>query len=214
MDAETRFAKTFKLSSENTKMWLLRFVENRVGVGSRYRDVMKYITNNGIEQKDRSGAISRALGRIKTPSDLDITALCKIIKCGNILFHPHEDITAGHAQNTVGDLIDRLRQQRNDIVHTGEASLDVNDYKLYLVEFRDVASHFEKVNGVAPDTYKNEIDEIDRQHWADQVVKNEVQRYKVYVETIVRHEFITQGKTNITWHNDVARYLYIVLIIL
>ncbi|XP_071125859.1 uncharacterized protein [Mytilus edulis] len=190
MDAETRFAKIFKLISENSKIWILIFVENRVGVGSRYRDLVEYTRANVLGE--RSDAISRALVRINTPSDWDITALVAIVKYGDILFHPHEDISIGHAANTVGDLIDRLRQKRNDIVHSGEASLDNDDYTRYLDEIRDVASYFERVNGVERNTYKKEIDEIDRQHWADKVVKDEVQRYRVYVETVVRHEFITQ----------------------
>lgn len=54
----------------------------------------------------------------------------------------------------------------------------VDDYTHYLDDFFFLASHFERINGVEQHTYTNGIDQIDRQRWADQVVKDEILRLR------------------------------------
>ncbi|CAG2185480.1 PDHX [Mytilus edulis] len=135
------------------------------------RDLKTYIKAEHIDSKDTTGSIQRALRKMSKSSDLDITAL----------------------NNTVGDLIVRLRHLRNDIVHSGEASLELDEYNCHLDELRYIAKYFERVNGVAQDTYKNEIDYIDRKIWADKEVQDEIQLFKTYLENILQSAIFQQA---------------------
>lgn len=208
MDAQTRFAKMFKLTSENGKMWILIFVERKIGVGMQCRDLKTYIKAEHIDSKDTTGSIQRALRKMSKSSDLDITALNVIVNRGEIL-KSTEKASTGLVKNTVGDLIVRLRHLRNDIVHSGEASLELDEYNCHLDELRYIAKYFERVNGVAQDTYKNEIDYIDRKIWADKEVQDEIQLFKTYLENILQSAIFQQGNMSIMniLHNHVAIYI-------
>lgn len=195
MDDQTRFAKMFKLTSENGKMWILIYVENKIGVGMQCRDLKTYIKAERIESKDQTGTLSIALSKMRKSSDLDIIALNIIVEKGNILNFKEKEVCG--VPNVVGHLIARLRHLRNDIAHTGEARLEVEDYNCYLDKLRDIAKHFEIVNGVAQYTYKQEIDHIDRQKWADKEVQDTLQLYHTYLENIMQSAIFQQGNMSI-----------------
>ena len=120
-------------------------------------------------------------------SEISISTLCVVIKTGKLL-KLLEQKSVGHHNNTVGDLIDRIRLLRNIFLRTGEAHLDESDYDDYINDLKDIGRHFERINGETGGTYTTEIDEIHDTLFETSNVERIVVRYKAYVKIVQKIE--------------------------
>lgn len=188
MNNRTRFAKCFLILVEQCKSWLVVFAENRVKscpISSTVFTMKQFINARTVLSTDP--IIKASLQKMKTSSDLDITALRSIIVYGNLL-GTGETQTKFHAGKTIGDFIDRIREIRNNFMHTASANLIEQEYNDYLGEFRDIATRFEKENKVSAGCYVQEIEKIDKEPLDSEAVEKTVMRYNMYLQIIIKTE--------------------------
>ena len=184
-----RFAKCFVIITENCKLWILKFVENRIKQDHRMT-MIRFINSSPNVRTDH--IVTEFLKKRKTSSssEIDISALCVVVKAGKLLkcWVPGELKSPGHKQNTIGDQIDRIREIRNSFMHSAEANLDESDYDDYIHDINEIGTHFEVINGEQTGTYTKEIEELHDTLFDTSKVEKIVVRYKLYVETILRVE--------------------------
>ena len=164
------------------KLWTLKFVENRIQQ-KKGQTLQQFINSSPDVFKDKMVTEFLKNRKTSSSSEIDISALCVVIKAGKLLTCV-ELKSVEHQNNTVGDLIDRIRQIRNTFMHTGEAHLDESDYDDYINDFKDI----ERINGEANGTCTNKIEEIHDTHFDTSKVERIVVRYKTYVEIVQRIE--------------------------
>ena len=119
-------------------------------------------------------------------SEIDISALCVVIKTGNLL-KPGvlgELKSIGRQNNTTGDQIDRILEIRNTFRHTAGANLDKSDYDDHINEFKDIGKRFEVINGEKNGTYTMQIEEIHDKPFDTSEVERIVALHKLYVEMV------------------------------
>ena len=182
MEDRERFAKCFVMIVENCKSWTLTFAEGRIQQ-FKGQTLEQFIHSSPGVRKDKM--VTEYLNNRKTTSssEIDITSLCAVIKQGNLLARV-ELKSVGHQNNTIGDLIDRIRNIRNIIVHSGETHLDESEYNCYINKFKDIGKHFERINRETNGTYTKEIEEVHDKLFDTSEVERIVVRYEVYVERI------------------------------
>lgn len=176
-EGKERFAKCFVIIVENCKSWTLKFAENRIQQKNG-QTLEQFINSTPEVRKDKM--VSEFLKNQK--SEIDITSLCVVINTGKLLTRAEKYV--GHHNNTIGDLIDRIRNIRNIFVHCGEAHLDESEYNFYINKFKDIGKHFERINGATKGTYTQEIEEIHDKLFDTSKVERIVVRYKEYVDRI------------------------------
>lgn len=191
MNNRTRFAKYFIIIVEQCKSWLLTFAENRVKALSTFSSkttLEQFINANIVLSTDPM--IKSCLNKMKTSSDLDISALRSIIIFGNLL-HSGEMKTACHAGKTIGDYVDRIREIRNTFMHTASANLEELDYNDYLAEFCIIAARFEVENTEPIGWYAIQIEKIDKYPLDSEAVERTIARYNAYLQVIIKIEMPT-----------------------
>ena len=182
MEGRERFAKCFAIISENCRLWILKFVENRIQQdhGKTLIDFInpwRYFRNNEMML---GFLLNRALS---LSPEIGISELCVVIKSEKLL-KPGELKSVGHQNNTTGDQIDRIREIRNTLMHTAEANLDESDYDDHITEFKDIGKRFEVINGEKNGTYTMQIEEIHNTRFDTSKVERIVTRHKLYVEMV------------------------------
>lgn len=188
MNNRTRFAKCFLIIVEQCKSWLVVFAENRLTPcpnGTAILTMKQFINANKVLSTDP--IIKPSLKKMKTSSDLDVTALRSIIVKGNLLV-TSEESTTFHARKTIGDFIERIREIRNNFMHTASANLSEQEYNDYLGEFRDIATRFETENKVSAGYYVKEIEKINEEPLDREAVEKTVMRYNMYLQIIIKTE--------------------------
>ena len=173
--------------AENCKLWILEFVENRIQQ-DHSQTLIEFINTYAFLFNNKM--VMEFLKKRKTRNaEIDISALCVVIKNGTLL-KLRELKSVGYQNNTIGDLIDRIRNIRNSFMHIGEANLDQSDYDDYINEFNDIGQRFEVINGKQINTYKNEIEVIHDNLFDTSKVERIVISYVTYVKTIVEIEML------------------------
>ena len=161
--------------SENCKLWILIFVENRIQQDHE-KTLIDFINSSTDLLNDK--IVKEFLIRRTTSlsSEIDISELFVVIKTGNLLM-PWELKSVEHKYNTTGDQIGRICKIRNAIIHTGEPNLDERDYSDHINEVKDIGKRFEVINGEQNGTYTMQIEDI----WEMESI---VTRLKLYVEMV------------------------------
>lgn len=186
-EARMRFVKIFMLIVEESPKWVVAFLQNKLYDKYQHRNINRFIDDNHVlSSKEKLKEICKAM----TPPDAwDISALYIITMEGELL-NPDECKTTGSKGNTVADLVDFLYQKRNTFAHSTNVSLDEEEYKDLLNDFKFVAGHFESINCVNPNTYKKAIDIVDSKLLTGVEVKKKVDRYQEYVKIVVQREIL------------------------
>jgi hypothetical protein len=181
-----RFAKCFRIISENCVVWILKFVENRIQ--QDHGKTLKDFINSSPDLPNHKIVKEFLIRRRNTSlsSEIDFSALCVVIKTGRLLKRgvPGELKSVGHQNNTTGDQIDRIREIRNTLMHTAEANLDESDYDDHINDLKDIAKRFEVINGEKNGTYTMQIEEIHDTRYDTSKVERIVTSHKLYVEMV------------------------------
>ena len=168
--------------SENCKLWILKFVENRIQQ-EHGKTLIDFINSSADVLNDK--IVTEFLRRRITSlsSEIEISELFVVIKTGKLL-KPGELKSVGHQNNTTGDQIDRIREIRNTFMHITEPNLDESDYDNHISEFKDIGQRLEVINGEENGTYTMEIEEIHDKPFDTWDVKCIDTRHKLYVEMV------------------------------
>lgn len=178
------------LIAEECPKWVVAFIENRLYVNYRHRDIKRFIEENRNLKDNEKLTYSE---NMKSSADLDITALYTILMRGDILKYD-EKKSEGSQRNTVADLVDRLRLKRNTFIHTTNASIEQKEYKEQLADFKFFAEHFDKINKTTQNEYQKAVDLVDSKNFTNVDLDKNVERYKEYVKVIVQREILTEPK--------------------
>jgi len=178
--------------SENCKLWILKFVENRIQQ-DHGKTLIEFINSSPDLSNDK--IVKEFLKRQTTSlsSEIDISPLCVVIKTGNLL-KPGvlgELKSIGRQNNTTGDQIDRILEILNTFKDTAEANLDESDYDDHINDFKDIGKQFERINGEKNGIYTKQIEEIHNTFFDASKVERIVIRYKQYVEIVRKIEMIS-----------------------
>jgi len=171
--------------SENCKLWILKFVENRIQQ-DHGKTLIDFINSSPDLRNDK---IVKEFLKRRTrslSSEIDISPLCVVIKTGKLLKPevPGELKSVGHQNNTTEDQIDRILEIRNSLMNTAGANLYESVYDDHINEFKDIGKRFEVINGEKNGTYTMQIEEIHDTHLDTRKMKRIVTRHKLYVEMV------------------------------
>ena len=114
---------------ENCKLWILTFVAKIIQQDHNVQTPEQFI-NSSYDLRTHK-IVKQVLPIMSSSVDIDISALCVVIKTGKLL-RPGEERSVRHYYNTTGDQVDRIWLIRNSFMHTTEANLDESDYDNYI----------------------------------------------------------------------------------
>lgn len=185
-----RFAKCFVILVEECKSWLQVFAGKRVKARSNCTTLRQFITSHKYLSKDTM--ISKVLANNLTSlDDFDITVLRSIIVVGNLL-DSHERMSKTNTNpQTIGDFVERIREIRNNFMHTTSAVLDELEYDRFLAIIRDIAERFEIENNVAKGYYVKKINDIDDSIFDTKAVEETILKFNVQIELVIKNELST-----------------------
>ena len=167
---------------ENCKSWNLEFAENRI-LQQKCQTLEQFINSSPNVFSDKMVKEFLKNRKTSSSSEIDISALYVVIITGKLLTRA-ERKSVGLQNNTIGDLIERIRHLRNTFMHTGEAHLDESDYDDYIKDFKDIGKRFEVINDEQNGTYTKKIEEIHDTPFDPWKVEHMVTLHKRYIEMV------------------------------